>query len=102
MHGPFASRVLADLLIDHLILGVDSIDAVLGTACQHLGEAGINSEMVTHSREVTVVAAAAKLGRTALSRICDISEVHRLVTDQTADPKQVSALQDAGVEVVLA
>lgn len=39
LHGPFASRVLADLLIDHLILGVDSIDAVLGTASSAWGGA---------------------------------------------------------------
>ena len=100
-HGPFAARVLQDLLIHQLFLGVDAIDAGAGTSCEHLGEATINAEMVAHAGEVTVVAQSAKLGRTALSRICHIDQVTRLVTDSDADATQVAALRDVGVEVLL-
>jgi DeoR family transcriptional regulator of aga operon len=39
LHGPFASRVLADLLLDELYLGVDALSAE-GASCDHSGRAG--------------------------------------------------------------
>jgi DeoR family transcriptional regulator, aga operon transcriptional repressor len=102
LHGPFAARVLADLLLDHLILGVDGVSSAEGASCHHLGESGINAEMVAHARQVTVVAEAHKLEKDALSRICGINKVDRLVTDDSAEPAHVAAFRAAGVEVTLA
>jgi DeoR family transcriptional regulator, aga operon transcriptional repressor len=101
LHGPFASRVLQDLLLHHLLLGVHAISAADGASCEHLGEAGINAEMVSRAQRVTVVAGSHKLGGVALARICGIDRVDGLVTDDAADPDQVRLLRDAGVDVTL-
>jgi DeoR family transcriptional regulator of aga operon len=102
LHGPFAARVLRDLLLDHLILGVDAISSVEGASCQHLGESGMNAEMVAHARRVTVIAESHKVEAVALSRICGINKVDELVTDDEADPAHIAAFREVGVEVTLA
>lgn len=100
LHGPFASRVLQDLLVDELFLGVDAV-GLEGASCRHLGESVINAEMCSHARRVTVVAASPKIGRVSLARICELDRVDALITDSEADPDAVAALRDAGVDVTL-
>jgi DeoR family transcriptional regulator, aga operon transcriptional repressor len=99
LHGPFASRFLADLRMDLLLLGVDALSAADGAMCRHLGEAGINAEMVDRSRRVVVVATGDKLGRTAAARICPAESIEALVTDASADPDAIAALRDMGMDV---
>jgi DeoR family transcriptional regulator, aga operon transcriptional repressor len=99
-HGPFASRVLQDLL-HHLFLGVNAISAEEGASCQHLGESSISAEMVSRAHRVTVVADSQQIGVVALARICTIDQVDGLVADDAADPDQVRRLRDAGVDVTL-
>lgn len=100
LYGPFASRVLADLLLDELYLGVDGLSAE-GASCGHLGEAGINAEMVAKAQRVTVVTAAHKLGRVSLARICELDRVDALITDGDASEEALAVLRGAGVDVTL-
>lgn len=99
LHGPFASRLLDDLRLDLLLLGVDALTAEDGAMCRHLGEAGINAEMVSRSRRVVAVATAEKLTRTATTRICPAEDIDGLVTEQSAGVDEVSALRAVGVDV---
>ena len=99
LHGPFASRFLADLRMDLLLLGVDALTAADGAMCRHLGEAGINAEMVDRSRRVVVVATGDKLSRTAAARICPAESIDALVTDESADADAIAALRDMGMDV---
>ena len=99
--GPLATRVLDELWMDVLLLGVNGI-ARTGASCHHEGEAGVNALMVQHAERVIVIAGAEKLGRRAFARICEIGDVDVLVTDSAADPVLVAQFRDAGVEVHLA
>jgi DeoR family transcriptional regulator of aga operon len=99
LHGPFASRFLAELRLDLLLLGVDALNAEDGAMCRHLGEAGINAEMVARSGRVVVVATADKLRRTAATRICPIESIDALITDESADAEAVAALRAVGIDV---
>jgi DeoR family transcriptional regulator, aga operon transcriptional repressor len=101
LHGPFASRVLQDLLLHRLFLGVNAISAEEGASCEHLGESSISAEMVSRAQRVTVVADSQRIGGVALARICTIDQVDGLVTDDVADPDQVRRLREAGVDVTL-
>ena len=99
--GPLAHQVLQELWLDHLFLGVDGLSEEGGASCHHEGEASINALMVQRAEEVTVVAAAAKIGRRTFARICDTASINRLVTDPEADPALVAGFESRGVEVVL-
>ncbi len=99
LYGPFADRLLADLHMDVLFLGVSGFSARDGATCPHLGESGTNAAMVAHADRVVVVTTAAKLGRSALARICPVTEVDALITDTDAHPEPLTALRTAGVDV---
>ncbi len=97
--GPLAHQVLAALWLDHLVLGVDGLEAASGASCYHEGEASINALMVERARRVTVVAGSEKLGRRSFARICETTSIHRVVTDSGADEKLVADLRAVGVVV---
>ncbi|MGI8869219.1 MAG: DeoR/GlpR family DNA-binding transcription regulator [Mycobacteriales bacterium] len=98
--GPLARRVLEDLTIDTLFLGVEGIDTKGGATASHEDEANVNRLMVERSRRVVVVADASKLGGRAFARICSIDEITTLVTDaDPADPGLVP-FTGAGIEIV--
>lgn len=99
LYGPYASRVLDKLRLDLLLLGVDALTVDGGAQCRHLGESGINSEMVSRAGQVVVVATSEKLSRTALAEICPIAAIDRLITDEEADPAAVAGIRAAGVTV---
>ncbi|MGI8846287.1 MAG: DeoR/GlpR family DNA-binding transcription regulator, partial [Thermoleophilaceae bacterium] len=101
LHGPFASRVLQDLLLERLFLGVDGLTPGEGASCHHCGESGSNSEMVAKAGRGTVVADSSKLGKVALARICPIEQVDGLVTDTAAPAGVVADLEAVGVAVTL-
>lgn len=99
LSGPLATRVLSELTIDLLFLGVDAFDPAAGAFAHHEGEASINRLMVERAERVVAVADGSKLGRRAFARICETAQVHALVTDTDADPEVVRAFEAAGVEV---
>jgi len=100
--GPLATRLLGELTLDQLCLGVDAISVADGATAYNEGEASINQLMVGRAREVIVVADSSKLDRHAFARICPIDEVDVLVTDQAADERVVAGFTAAGVRVVQA
>jgi DeoR family transcriptional regulator of aga operon len=99
LSGPLATRVLSELTIDLLFLGVDAFDPDAGAFAHHEGEASINRLMVERAERVVAVADGSKLDRRAFARICETTQVHALVTDADAAPEAVRAFEAAGVEV---
>jgi DeoR family transcriptional regulator of aga operon len=99
LSGPLATMVLGELWLDTLVLGVDAVSGSEGAMCFHEGEAGINSIMVQRADRVVVVATGAKVGARAFARICPVTEIDLLVTDDSADPGAVADLRAAGVTV---
>ncbi|WP_158895512.1 DeoR/GlpR family DNA-binding transcription regulator [Amycolatopsis anabasis] len=88
--GPLATRVLSEIALDLLVLGVDALDPHGGAFAHHEGEANINRLMVERSARVVVAADSSKLGKRAFARICPIGAVDVVVTDAgvSADLKQ--------------
>jgi DeoR/GlpR family transcriptional regulator of sugar metabolism len=98
--GPLATRLLGELSLDQVCLGVDALSVQQGATAYNEGEASINQLMVERARQVIVVADSSKLGRHAFARVCPIDRVDILVTDSTADPRTVADFEDAGVRVI--
>jgi DeoR/GlpR family transcriptional regulator of sugar metabolism len=100
--GPLATGVLEQVTLDLAILGVDGIDAIVGATAHHEGEASINRLMGSRARKLIIVADSSKVGRCAFARICAPAEIDVLVTDAGIPAGDVTLLEDAGVEVVIA
>jgi DeoR family transcriptional regulator of aga operon len=97
--GPLASKILEEITMDVVFLGVDAVDPAQGAYAHHEGEASINRLMTERARRVVVAADSSKLGLHAFARICPVSAVHQLITDADADPELVKAFEAEGVEV---
>jgi len=100
--GPLATRILEEITLDLVLLGVDAVDPVRGAYAHHEGEASINRLMASRSRRVVVVGDSSKLGGHAFARICATTDVDMLVTDSAADPAMLQAFEAEGVQVVTA
>ncbi len=100
--GPQAQKMLAELRVDHLFLGVDGFDPEVGPSTPDILEAELNAAMIRSAKEVTVVADSSKIGRSSLSLIAPVTTVHRVITDAGIDPRHREYLASKGIEVVIA
>lgn len=97
--GVLAEHTFNAINVGTAFLGTDGISVRSGATTHDETEARTNHAMVAHAERVIVVADGSKVGRVTLARMADVSEVHVLVTDSTADPDELAALREAGVEV---
>jgi DeoR family transcriptional regulator of aga operon len=95
--GPLATKILGELTMDLVFLGVDAITPTHGAYAHHEGEASINRLMAERARRVIVVADSSKLGQHAFAQICPISMVHTVITDTGADQDIIKAFEAEGV-----
>lgn len=99
--GPLAMRILQDIAIDTLFLGVNAVNSE-GAFTHHDGEAAINAALVAHAKRTVVVADHSKIGATAFAKISDLSRVHALITDSGAREDILDEFRRAGVDVTTA
>jgi DeoR family transcriptional regulator, aga operon transcriptional repressor len=99
--GPLAESALDALNLDVALVGVDGVTARAGLTTHHEVEAHTNRALITHARRAIVVADSSKVGQVAFARICELDQVHAVITDAAADPVEVAAMRDAGLTVTL-
>lgn len=99
--GPQAEQMLRGLNADRLFLGVDGLDPDVGLTTPDVLEAQLNGLMIRVSREVTVVTDSSKFFRRSLSRIAGIGDVHRIITDDKADPRLLADVRARDIEVLV-
>lgn len=97
--GPLAEQSLEKLNLDVTFLGVDGINPNGVTTHDEI-EAQTDRKMVERAARTIVVCDSSKIGRSALSQICPLTEVDELITDTGAPPDQIAALREADVEVI--
>ncbi|MFI9554284.1 DeoR/GlpR family DNA-binding transcription regulator [Nonomuraea endophytica] len=100
--GPLANGVLDQVTLDAAFLGVDALDAELGASAHHEGEASVNHLLVSRATQVVVVADSSKIGKRAFARICPLSEIDTLVTDEQLSNALFDQISEAGVKVIRA
>ena len=97
--GPIAEASLQGLNLDMAFLAVDGISSKAGLTTHHETEAGSDRALMARAERIIVVADSSKLTTTAFARICDLTDVEELITDDGADPDEVAAIREAGVAV---
>lgn len=100
--GVLAENTFNAINVGTAILGTDGITADGGVTTHDETEARTNHAMVTHAQRTIVVADGSKVGRLALAKVADLDQIDILVTDETADPEVLAAIERSGVEVRLA
>jgi DeoR family transcriptional regulator, aga operon transcriptional repressor len=100
--GPIASETLGRLTPDLCFLGATGVDVTAGVTSDDEAEAAVNRVMAQQARRTVVVADSHKLGRVGFARICEVTEVAAVLTDDGADPTVLDALRSRGLDVLLA
>jgi DeoR family transcriptional regulator, aga operon transcriptional repressor len=99
--GPYAENMLTNFSCSKLFLGVDGIDPDHGLTTTNAMEATLNQQMIRSAQRVIVLADSSKFGRRGFSRICGLSEIDIIITDDEVSPSFVNNLEEAGIEVVI-
>lgn len=100
--GTVVEGVVAEFTTDLAILGVDGVSAGTGATTHTQEEALVGRWLAERAKRVVIVADHSKLGADNFARLFPIQQVNMLITDSGADPEQLDAFAEAGVEVVVA
>jgi DeoR/GlpR family transcriptional regulator of sugar metabolism len=97
--GPLTLASLAALRFDTAVIGCCGLSAADGLTAYDLDDAAVKRAGITSSRRVLLATDGSKLGHTAFAHVGPSTLLHTLVTDTTAPPAEVTALESAGTVV---
>jgi DeoR family transcriptional regulator of aga operon len=100
--GAYAERILEEISCGILFLGVDGIDLDFGFSITNLEEASLNQKMIECAQHVAILADSSKFGRRGLGKVCNFDQVHYVITDDSAHPSVIQALEEKGIKVITA
>lgn len=100
--GDTALRTLALMRADVAFIGTNALTVDHGLSTADAQEAAVKSSMVTNARKVVVLCDSTKLGNDYLVSFAPLDAVDAVVTDLAAPQSLVAALNESGIEVVLA
>jgi DeoR family fructose operon transcriptional repressor len=93
---------LADLRVDVAFLGTNGITANHGFTTPDEAEASVKRAMVRAGQRVVVLADSSKFDQETMVRFAAPEHVDVLITDDGVDRQTLAALEDTGIEVVVA
>jgi DeoR/GlpR family transcriptional regulator of sugar metabolism len=100
--GHLAERVYAEFFVDQLFLGAAGVAAREGVTDFNIEEALVKKSMLAQAKERIVLADQTKFERVALTQVGALAQISRLVTDAAPPAELRRALDEAGVEVIVA
>lgn len=100
--GQTAEASLKDISCGLLFLGVDGIDLDFGLSITNLTEASLDRAMIESSQSLIVMADSSKFGRRALGKVCNLDQVHTIITDDKVPSSIIKSLKDKAIQVIVA
>ena len=94
--GPLTLAHSAALRFDTAIIGCCGLSATEGLTAYDLDDAAVKKAAITSARRVILATDSTKLGRTAQAWVGPSALLHTIVTDTSAAPDEVAALESAG------
>lgn len=99
--GPLTIRMLADIHVHQLIMGVGGITSE-GLFNSNLLLVETERAMMRSADEVVVLADHTKLGQKALAFLCELSAIDTLIVDKGINPDQRTLARGADVKLIVA
>ncbi|KPV43057.1 DeoR/GlpR family DNA-binding transcription regulator [Alicyclobacillus ferrooxydans] len=100
--GPFAERMLGQVNVDKLFLGMNGIDIDRGLTTVNAIEASTKKAMIASAREVFLVTDFSKFDQVYLVTVGDLGVIDTLICDSPLPPEYHALCVDKGIEVVIA
>ena len=99
--GPYAEAMLSDHAAKRLFLGTDGYDLNYGLTTTNMLEAHLQRRMIESAEQVVVVADSSKFDRRGVSRVCPVSKLDVLITDEALPDKYANHLESEGVHLII-
>lgn len=100
--GNEAVKALEYYSCSKLFLGVDGLDFDFGLTTTNALEAVLNRKMIDASQKIIVLCDSSKFGRRGFAKICNLSDIDHIITDNHINKKTETALRNMGIEVTIA
>jgi DeoR/GlpR family transcriptional regulator of sugar metabolism len=85
-----------------VFFGVEGIDLDYGLTCGTGEEASITQKMMNSSQTKIVLADSSKIGKRGFARICEISDIDVLITDNGIPMDIRHKIEELGVKLIIA
>lgn len=100
--GPLAERAVQEYHVDKVFLSCKGVTLEHGLTDSNELEVMLKKRMVGAAREVIALIDSTKFGYVGFATIAPVGAVHKLVTDSGIPPEIRQALEEQGIEVIVA
>jgi DeoR family transcriptional regulator, glycerol-3-phosphate regulon repressor len=97
--GPPAVEFFSRFRVKHAFISIGALDFKDGPMDSDLSEAEIAYMALSRADHRVILSDSSKFGKTALVKVCEFSEINRLITDVAPDAALAAVLDEAGVTV---
>ena len=97
--GPTAIEFFARFRVKHAFISIGALHAIDGPMDAELAEAKLASMVLSRADSRVILSDSSKFGKTALVKVCEFSEINRLITEAAPNADLAAALAQANVEV---
>jgi len=102
MYGYLVEQALSEIHTDKVIFGVRAIDINHGLSNDFIPEISTDRKIPSSGRQVIVVADHTKFNRVSTAQVCSLDCVHTIVTDQETPQETIRAIDERGIDVIVA
>lgn len=100
--GRSAIEFIANFKVRFAVISISAIDAEMGLMDYSLAEAEFARAVLGCGQQRLVISDHSKFARTALVKVCDFADIDMLVSDQKPPIAIADAIEQAGIELVMA
>jgi DeoR family transcriptional regulator, glycerol-3-phosphate regulon repressor len=97
--GPTAVAFFSKFRVKHAFISIGAIHAQDGPMDADLSESELAHMAISRADHSVILSDSSKFGKTALVKMCEFSEIDRLITDATPDATLIGVLETAGVTI---
>ena len=100
--GAFADLILEHISCDLLFLGADGIDPEFGISITNINESNLNHKLINIAQKVVILADSSKFGKRGVGKICNLEQVHYIITDDEVPETTVKLFEERGIQIIIA
>lgn len=100
--GPTVAQLIAQYHFDWFFMGAAGVTPQDGFTDFSVDDVEVKKILIKQSRQVVALLDHTKIGQVAFAQICPLLNVTQLITDQRANPTDITEMEQLGLEVCLA
>jgi DeoR family transcriptional regulator, glycerol-3-phosphate regulon repressor len=97
--GPTAVAFFAKFRVKHAFISIGALHPTDGPMDADLAESELAYMAICRADHRVILSDSSKFGKTALIKMCEFSEINRLITDAQPNPELSAVLDEAGVTI---